>query len=281
MTFVAHETLHGAVVRGKRARLLVGWIAFLPFVLSPRLWIAWHNKVHHAHTMEEGHDPDSYPTLAEYERSALLRLADKLSLGGTRVFGLVTLLIGFNGQSLQCLLGASRREGWLTPGERRLAYLETLSGVALWTFVAWYLGGARFFFAYVVPLMIGNSIIMAHILTNHSLSPMTAINDPLLNSLSVTAPRPVEAYTLNFGLHVEHHLFPSMSSRYAPKVRDALVRHWPERYQSMPIWRALRLLFVTGRVYKDATTLYDPATGREDPALAPRETPAAEVDAAA
>src|SRR5690242_6171172 len=36
--FVGHETMHGAVVRNSRLRVLIGWICFLPFTLSPRLW---------------------------------------------------------------------------------------------------------------------------------------------------------------------------------------------------------------------------------------------------
>ena len=49
--FVGHELLHGSVVRGRRARLTIGWLCFLPFTLSPRLWVAWHNEVHHGTTM--------------------------------------------------------------------------------------------------------------------------------------------------------------------------------------------------------------------------------------
>ena len=40
LTFVAHEALHGGVVRGKRMKHLIGWIGFAPFMLSPRLWVA-------------------------------------------------------------------------------------------------------------------------------------------------------------------------------------------------------------------------------------------------
>ena len=56
--FVGHETMHGAVVRNKIVRHLVGWLCFLPLLLSPRLWVAWHNKVHHGNTMIDGVDPD-------------------------------------------------------------------------------------------------------------------------------------------------------------------------------------------------------------------------------
>jgi fatty acid desaturase len=103
------------------------------------------------------------------------------------------------------------------------------------------------------------------------LSPLTEINDPLLNSLSVSAPRFIEKMHLDFGLHVEHHIFPALSSAYAPLVRDAILERWPERYQSMPIWRALQLLFSTPRVYEDAVTLIDPRDGRRYSTLLPVE----------
>jgi fatty acid desaturase len=111
---------------------------------------------------------------------------------------------------------------------------------------------------------------MTYILTNHSLSPLTDVNDPLLNSLSVTAPRFVEILHLNFGYHVEHHIFPSMSSRHAPALRRTLRLRYPHRYQSMTLGRALLCLFRTPRVYKDSVTLLDPRSGFEAATLQPR-----------
>ena len=127
-----------------------------------------------------------------------------------------------------------------------------------------------FLFAYVLPLVVANMIVMAFILTNHSLSPRVSINDPLASGLSVTAPRWIEWITLKFGYHVEHHVFPAMSSRHAPKVRSLLRLRWPGRYQSMPLRSALAALHRTARVYKDAITLVDPRTGREYATLTPR-----------
>jgi fatty acid desaturase len=253
--FVGHETLHGAVVRAAWLRNAIGWVCFLPFVLSPRLWIEWHNKTHHGHTMEDGVDPDAYPTLAQYRRQRVTRIADYLSFARDRPLGvLVTLAIGFTGQSQQMLWRWSR-------DPRQIA--DTLAGVAFWTLLAIKLGAFHFAFAYVLPLMIGNAIVMGYILTNHSLNPMTEVNDPLANTLTVEVPRWVNRLHLNFGLHVEHHLFPAMSSAYAPQVRDVLKAQWPESYQSMPLLRALKLLIKTPRVYRSPTRLYDPITGVE------------------
>lgn len=271
--FVGHETMHGAVVRARGWRYLVGWICFLPFTLSPRLWVAWHNKTHHGNTMSATDDPDAYPTLDAYRRSRAVRVADFFAFGAGRPAGFLTLLLGFTGQSTQMLLRWSRTSGVMSPRARRLAIAETLAGVAVWIAVLWLLGPLRFLFAFVVPLMIGNAIVIAYILTNHSLSPLTDVNDPLVNSLTVTVPRPLQWLHLNFGLHVEHHLFPSMSSAFAPLVRGELQARWPDRYQSMSLWAALARLARTPRVYASATQLHDPRTGKEAPTLQPSVAP--------
>ena len=269
LTFVAHETLHGGIVHGHTRQHLVGWLGFLPFVLSPRLWVAWHNRSHHANTSQPD-DPDSYPTLEAYRSGPTARFSvDTFSLGGRRWRGIMSLVLGFTVQSADQLRIAKAR-GFLSRREHRLALLETGLGLAVWATVAALVGFVPFLFVFVLPLLIGNACIMAFILTNHSLSPRLPINDPLVNSLSVTTPRLVELVTLRFGFHVEHHLFPAMSSRHAPAVRALVQARWPERYQSMSIGAALKQLHRTARVYKDATTLVDPTTGREFSTLLPR-----------
>jgi len=272
LAFLAHETLHGATVRTRWLRSVVGWIGFLPFAVSPRFWVAWHNKVHHGHTGKAGVDPDAYPTLAEYRKNRFVRVVtDHLSLARWRWSGFLSLLIGFSIQSAQVLVQAprlvrmSRREHWRAIG-------ESAFGVGLWTALALLIGGSAFVFAFVLPLIVANVLIMSFILTNHSLSPLTEINDPLVNSLTVTVPRLFDWTTLGFGYHVEHHLFPSMSSRHAPRLRQAILERWPERYQSMPLLRALARVTRTARVYKGATVLVDPRSGQEWPTLAPRSS---------
>jgi fatty acid desaturase len=266
LTFLGHETLHGAIVRQPQLRYLVGWIGFLPFVVSPRLWTAWHNRVHHGNTQHEGKDPDAYPTLREYRQSRAIRFATQIAPGLRRLRGASTPLIGFSVQSAHMLF-AARVRGFLSAKEHAYAILETLLGVALWTSFAFAMGGVAFFFGFVLPLLVANAIVMGFILTNHSLSPLTDINDPLLNSLSVTTPRLVEWLTLGFGYHVEHHLFPAMSARHAPEVHALLRAHYPGRYQSLPLLRATAVLHSSARIYKDATTLVDPSSGREWPVL--------------
>jgi fatty acid desaturase len=271
LTFLAHETLHGAVVRGRRVRQIVGGILFFPFMISPRLWTAWHNRVHHGNTNHAGLDPDAYPTLEAYEKSPILRIVtDHLGPGGRRPNGLLSLLIGFSIQSTHMLLRAQAL-GLLSARQHRRALLESGLAAVAWSSLCIVIGWPAFLFAFVLPLLIANAVVMGFILTNHSLSPLSEVNDPLFNSLSVTAPRWVEWLTLCFGFHVEHHLFPWMSSRHARVVRSLVLSRWPERYQSMPIGSALLALHRTGRVYKKATTLADMLAGEECLTLVPRD----------
>jgi fatty acid desaturase len=270
LTFLGHETLHGAVVRHPLARRVVGFIGFLPFSISPKLWVAWHNRVHHGNANVAGKDPDAYPTVAAYRADRKTRFAtDHLAPGRSRVTGLIALAVGFSVQSFEILLVA-RARGILSRRGQRVAIAETILAYALWTALAFAVGGLAFLFVFVLPLVVANIIVMAFIFTNHSLSPLADINDPLATSLSVTLPGWVEWLTMRFGFHVEHHLFPAMSSRHAPLVRDQVLLRWPERYQSMPFGRALLMLHRTPRVYQDEDTLVDPTTGATAPALQPR-----------
>jgi fatty acid desaturase len=269
LTFVAHEALHGAIVRNRQLRRWIGFIGFLPFTISPRLWNAWHNRVHHHHANVPGEDPDAYPTLDEYRKSPKLRfVVDHIAPGNNRLFGLLSLTVGFTVQSIEVLLVA-RSRGYLSPSAHRLALAETGLGIAIWAGLAVVLGPLGFVFGFLLPLVVANVVVMAFIFTNHSLSPLGEVNDPLANSLSVTLPRWLEWLTLRFGFHVEHHLFPGMSSRHAPRVRERLRERWPERYQSMPMGDALGMLHRTGRIY-EGEMLVDPRTGARAPSLQPR-----------
>ena len=271
-TFLGHEAMHGGVVKGKLAIRALGWFCFLPFQLAPTLWTAWHNRVHHNHTGKAGVDPDMYPTLEEYETQPAARImADHFGLGRSRLLSLASLLFGFTGQSQQ-MLWKARSRGMLSAKLHRRAVAEWLLGIAFWGVVAWLVGFVPFLFVYVLPLIVVNSIVMMFIMSNHNLSPLTDINDPLVNSLSVTLPRLVEFLTLDFGFHVEHHAVPQLSMRHGRAVRAKLIEMYPGRYQTMPLTTALSQLYRTARVYKDHVTLIDPPSGKTWPTLVPTET---------
>lgn len=269
LAFVAHEALHGALVRGGRARYWIGFLGFFPFSLSPRLWIAWHNREHHSHTNEAATDPDCLATLDEFQTKPAVRFSTRLQKWTAGVF---TLLLGFTVQSTTVLL--TRGKTYLSAAHFRRALIESVLSFALWSSLLFFFGFSVWFWGYLVPLALGNAIVMAHIVTNHGLSPLALTpngDDPgldvLRTSLSVTVPRPFSFYTLDFGYHVEHHLLPGVSHRHGPIIRAALLELHPSHYQSLPLGTALRRYFRLQRVYKDSTTLLDPDSGASSPTL--------------
>jgi len=257
LAFVGHEALHGALCRRAWTRRLVGSIGFWPFAVSPRLWMAWHNRVHHGGANDPATDPDALSTRPVYDASRAARVSANLQRWSR---GVLTLSIGFTVQSMHVLFIAARR-GFLSQRQHRRAVIATLTTFVPWLIVLAWLGPTVLLHAYVLPLIIGNAVVMAHIVTNHALRPLDDTNDPLANSLSVTVPRWFSFYTLDFGYHVEHHLFPAMSNRHAPLVRDELLRAAPERYRSLPLLHALGAVCRAPRIYQDERTLIDPRTG--------------------
>ena len=267
LAFVAHEALHGAITRHRRLRNLAGRLGFLPFLVSPRLWIAWHNRIHHGNTNVPRIDPDAYPSLDEYRSNRAARLAVLLGAPRSRKWrGVITFLLGFSLQSLQVLIYA-RKRGHLSARHHRFAIAETVLSAVFWACLLALFGPGRFLFLYVIPIIIANVIVMSYIVTNHSLNPLVEESDPLASTLSVTVPRWYETYSLQFGYHVEHHLFPAMSHVHGPKVRALLLELAPERYHTMPLGDALARIMKTPRVYERKTVLFDPDSGERSPTL--------------
>lgn len=279
-TFITHEGLHGGITRNKLVQNLQAYLGFAPFLLAPRIWVAWHNQTHHAITNQPG-DPDAFPTIEEYKTQTGARIAvDHFAVGPNRLRGIWTMAFGFVMQAAH-QTHSIKKFKYASGFGAVLAYIETAAMIGLWVALLVMIGFVPWLFAFLIPHMVANAIVIAFILTNHSLSPYIPINDPLITGLSVTVPKIVDRLTLNFGYHTEHHLFPAMSSRHAPLIKKLCIEHWPERYQAMPLSTALLEINRTARVYKDAVTLFDPDTGREWSAILPRERAESAVKPAA
>ena len=208
LAFLAHETLHHAVVKSRLVERLVGYCGLGIFCLSPTLWTAWHNQEHHGNAGNPDADPDVLGTMLSWRTSSVDRAFEKLAPGSGYLRSAAFFFFTFSVHSAVVLLSHSRRDGYYARISRRVVYAESAVMLAFWIGVFLVVGGWSFLFVYVVPVLIANAVAMSYIATNHFLNSMTSINDPLVNSLSVTAPRWVEALHLHFGYHVEHHVFP-------------------------------------------------------------------------
>jgi fatty acid desaturase len=145
----------------------------------------------------------------------------------------------------------------VSPKERFVIGVELLAIVGLHAGLIVWLDGQplKLLLGYFIPIWIGYAGAIGYIYTNHLLGPLTEINDPLANSLSLRLPKILDLLHLNFSYHTEHHIFPGLNSSYYPQVRHLLQQHYPERYQLLDGAEAWRLLLSTPRHYRDSRTL--------------------------
>jgi len=261
--FLGHEVLHGSVVRTPWLSSLVGGICFAPFNIGPRLWRKWHNAEHHGHTQQPNRDPDTVEMVAMLEQRRALRVFFRVPLGVRSFLTFASFAGWFSFHSFQML-----RRYYRGFGRGRLVVLgQFLAPLSVWLALLVWLGPAKFLFAYLLPVMLANFLVMSYIATNHLLNPLAQGHDPLAYSLTVTVPRWVDVLHLNFSHHTEHHIFPKMSLKHAPLLKRHLRELWPDRYHEMPLWLALRALWRTPRLYLGHNALFDPPGALAYPVL--------------
>jgi fatty acid desaturase len=151
------------------------------------------------------------------------------------------------------------------PAAAALLLSVVVGGLLFWVGLGLTIGVWPSLLAIVVPMLVANTSVMSYVATNHLLQPLVDDDDQLAASMSVTTHPWLDLIHFNFSHHVEHHLFPAMSSKYFPLVRAKLRRHAGDRYLAPPHWRALRMVFGTPRFHDPRDVLVDPASGRAMP----------------
>ncbi|HZG16015.1 MAG TPA: acyl-CoA desaturase [Candidatus Bathyarchaeia archaeon] len=255
MSCLGHEILHGTVVRKRWLRDWLGAIAFMPLNVGPYLWSKWHNQTHHIHTQVEEKDPDHWPTYEQLLDRPVFRQMYRLPLIVRSVVHFCSLLILFTIFSTKMFFSFV---GEFKKKKQPFVYMQFMIPWAIWIGLLVWMGPVKWLFAYLVPLLITNFILMCYISTQHNLNPLGDVNDPLVNTLSVTVPKWVDILHFNFSYHTEHHIFPGISSKYYPLVKEQVKKMWPEIYHELPFGKALLVIFKTPRVYNGKTELFDP-----------------------
>ncbi|MFC7061432.1 fatty acid desaturase family protein [Halobacillus seohaensis] len=258
MGFLGHEILHGTVVKKPWLRDLLGAIAFWPLSTGPKLWRKWHNLNHHIHTQHEDNDPDAWPSLERLSQSKMFHWIYKLPLFVRAFFAFASLAVQFTAHSLKMFCAYIKD---FKPKQQPKVWIQMALPWASWIGLLFLIGWEKWLFAFFIPLLVANLVVMGYISTNHRLNPLVPVNDPLANSLTVTVPKWVDYIHFNFSHHTEHHLFPGMSSKHYPLVKYYIKQLWPEKYHEMAMSKALIALWKTPRVYFDNRELIDPSHG--------------------
>ncbi|MAA63611.1 MAG: fatty acid desaturase [Alteromonadaceae bacterium] len=254
---LAHEVLHGAMGMSRRWQNFFGWLGFGPMVAPPEFWRKWHNSVHHAHTNMGDADPDSFGTMRRYRVDPKQKRFTKLAPGSRTWYSYLFLTYSFTFHAQLVLWKQAKRRKQFRGFNRRKAIVQSLLCIGGWLALA-VVSGPLAVFTVVIPFMVANALGQGYILTNHFLRPQTATNNPLDNSMSVRTLPVLDRLHFRFSHHVEHHFFPKLASNKAPRLREWLETHYPERYVCPTHWEAIRLLYSTPRVYASATELGDP-----------------------
>ena len=269
LTFFLHDLMHGAIIKSKKITYIVGLSVGILNLFAPLFWQRIHNY-HHAKTASED-DPDRMYKWNERPINAFEKFVYKSRVSSNaynNFFSFIGMSFGFFWYYsvmfyalLQNKVGFKKaiqykginklfktKEVFIVLGE--LLLIVAFQGF-LFTFVARN-NPLTFFLISLLPVLIAHFTAMLYIHTNHFLSPLTNdIDDPLINSLSLKNSWFVDKIFSNFSHHVEHHLFPAMSSSNYPKVRKLLLEFYPNRFQLISMLDAVKLLCTTPRIYGD------------------------------
>ena len=267
LLFSSHDLLHSRTLTTPWLRRLVTLFGLTLLWMPPTFWKAVHNREHHNHTNALG-DPDrnylyQQPnTWGKWIQDQFVPSLDVHPLGlalgmatawGVHNFRNLTSVLLFNHESVDYVPAAFK----VSPKERTAIALELAVIFCFHFAVLWSLSfhPLKLALSYFLPIGIGYAGVMFYIYTNHMACCMTAINDPLVNSLSLKVPRLFDLLHFNFSYHTEHHIFPGLNSDYYPLVQALLKEHYPTKagyiLNASDAWR---LLLETPRHYKDETT---------------------------
>lgn len=269
LSFFMHDLMHGGIIKSKKVTYLISLSIGLLNLFAPLFWQRTHN-FHHARAGNTD-DPDRMYIWTEKPKNVFEKFIYRLRISKNSYntfFSLISLSFGFfwyfstmyysllqkksNFKKNNQFQGINKlfkaKELFIILGELLLIF--SFQGF-LFTVVAQY-NFLNYFLISLLPVLIAHFIGMLYIHTNHFLSPLTLkIDDPLINSLSLKNSWLVDKVFSNFSHHVEHHLFPAMSSSHYPKVRKLLLDLYPNRFQLIPMTSAVKLLCTTPRIYGD------------------------------
>lgn len=265
--FICHEVLHGSVVKNRKLQNFIGFFGFAPYLISPTYWRFWHNRLHHGNTQLLYKDPDAFPTRMVWKKSKFMKWAFPFTPGSGHKRSIFYFFWWFSFQAvLNQFYMRFGNKMWAKMDHNKVSFEFGIQVIMLAGFLT-LVGPANWWWLAVIPFMIQNYTVMSYISTNHNLSPYTRVNDPLVNSLSVTNNKVLEFFHLNFGYHTEHHLFPSMPMSNAKMVSNKLRELYPDRYMIMEKSKAVKMLYSTPRIYKNREVLVNPETGAEFPTI--------------
>lgn len=263
LMFFGHEVAHGAVTGSRALQDLMLYTCCFIYCLPPSLWRLWHNGIHHAHANVDIRDPDHFGMIPKYEQSGFFRrLVVHCAPGSGNPLSVLYPFLFFTGQSMSVLWHESAVIEDFRALNRTRAKIECILMALFWVGLCIATGWKGTLYLVAIPMLVANFTVMIYIFTNHVLRPLKGKASALDGTMSVTTIPLLDRLHFHFSHHIEHHLFPSLSSRHYPLVRKALQEIAGDRYLAPSHWWAVMVLYKTPKVYATPETFVEPRSGR-------------------
>lgn len=263
LMFFAHEIAHGAVTGSRFLQDLVLYAGSVFFCLPPKLWRVWHNSVHHAHANVPMRDPDQFGLIERYNKGGFWRrFIIECAPGSGHLLSWIYPFVFFTGQSQGVLWVESAGAHEFRLLNRTRAKIESMLMVIGWIALGIATGWRGTIFLIAIPMLTANFILMSYIFTNHLFRPLRDSTSALDGAMSVRTFKVIDRLHFHFSHHIEHHLFPAVSSMHYPLVREAIIKIAGDRYLAPAHWWAFTMLYKTPRLYETPTELLEPISGR-------------------
>jgi fatty acid desaturase len=244
--FSLHELGHGAIVRNRAARLVLGWLAGFWIGFQPRFWNASHgHHHHHANTEQDTDRLRFYDRDEPGARFLDFRLSNPASIPSAMLA--IQIVYAF------CMIGFLRGD-LPYPLKRWQVVGETMLHAAAAGCLVYAVGTNVWLFGYLPVFVLGCMLQNTYVITNHLTRPLTDSADALGTAQSVH----IRGWShMDFGRHVEHHLFPTVSHRKLRRVSEALRAGHPDRFVERSLFTAIATLFRLPGYYYSYNELTD------------------------
>ncbi|MGC1310110.1 MAG: fatty acid desaturase [Phormidesmis sp.] len=286
LLFVGHDLMHGSVIRNRRLAYIITLFSQAVLWMPPTLWKHVHNRVHHSKT-NSLEDPDrnylyQQPNAFGKWMQNAWTPSSEVSIpgftlgmmGAWGVYGLRHLVAVLFFSQKDCNHVTAQFK--INAKDRRAIVAEFSLIVLLHLALLSYLqfNPIALLLGYFLPIGLGYAGLIFYIYTNHLFRPMTEVNDPLINSVSLHVPKLFDVIHFNFSYHAEHHIFPGLNSDYYPLLRECIAELYPERMgYTVTAQAAWQSLFSTPRHYFDENTLTDWTGTKRVPCILPTVLP--------
>jgi fatty acid desaturase len=250
--FLSHELSHNSIIKNKKYKYPIEIISWGINLIPATIWDRTHNHTHHTQA-NTAKDPDRQffksekTTGTKFYTKFFYPNKDSMKWNPIVSFHFIPYIF----RNIVSSFYSDDSKPRVVPfkpkysGKQKANISLELVIIAAMQIAIFNLVGRNFMayiFAGPISYLFTSSVLMTYIFTNHFLNPVTEHSDPLLGTTTVEVPALFNKLHFNFSYHTEHHLFPSMNSKFYPALSKILKNKYPDRYNYLPLkdaWKKL------------------------------------------